>query len=112
MKKLRSNRGETLLETLVATLIFTFGSIIMLTMISSAAKINDAAKRADEKYYTDMTIVEKAEFASGVSPTGSVTFRFQEIYAPGLEDTAPVYISGDPASGLYAYYPVKGGDGA
>ena len=49
MKKLCNRRGETLLETLVATLIFTFGSIIMLTMISSAAKINDAAKRADEK---------------------------------------------------------------
>ena len=63
MKKLRNRRGETLLETLVATLIFTFGSIILLTMISAAVKINDAAQRADDKFYRDMAIVEKAEFS-------------------------------------------------
>lgn len=111
MKKLRNRRGETLLETLVATLIFTFGSIILLTMISAAAKINDAVKRADDKFYLDMTIVEKAEFFPGVTPTGSVSILISDTYTTALEDTAAVYISQNPAGGLYAYYPAEGGDG-
>ena len=58
LNRLNSRCGETLLETLVATLIFTLGSIIMLSMITSAAKINNTAKKVDEKYYTDMRGIE------------------------------------------------------
>ena len=107
MKKLRNQRGETLLETLVATLIFTFGSIILLTMISAAAKITDAAQRADDKFYLDMTIVEKAEFSQ---ESTTVSILISDTYTPALEDTAAVYISGDTDRGLYAYYPAEGGD--
>ena len=110
--RLRDNHGETLLETLVATLIFTLGSIIMLTMISSSAKINSAVRKADDKFYIDMVIAEKAQFVENSTPVSSVSFRFQDAYAPALEDTASVYICGDPASGLYAYYPVEGGSGS
>ena len=109
MKKLRNRRGETLLETLVATLIFTFGSIILLTMISAAAKINDAVKGAEDKFYQDMTIVEMAEFSKG--KTATVSILISDTYTPALEDTAAVYISGDTDRDLYAYYPAEGGDG-
>ena len=108
MKKLHNRRGETLLETLVATLIFTFGSIILLTMISAAAKINDAVKGAEDKFYLDMTIVEMAEFSQ---ETTTVSILISDTYTPALEDTAAVYISQNPAGGLYAYYPAEGGDG-
>lgn len=108
MKKLRNRRGETLLETLVATLIFTFGSIILLTMISAAAKINDAIKGTEDKFYQDMAIVEKAEFSQ---ETTSVSILISDTYTPALEDTAAVYISRSTAGGLYAYYPAEGGNG-
>ena len=44
MKRLKSKAGETLVESMAAILIFTFASIIMLSMVSYAADINTAAK--------------------------------------------------------------------
>ena len=108
LNRLNSRCGETLLETLVATLIFTFGSIIMLSMITSAARINDAAKRADEKYYTDMIFVEKAIYNDGTTPTMSVSFSFNGT----LTDSANVYKAVNPTEeGLYAYYPLHPTEG-
>lgn len=109
LNRLNSRRGETLLETLVATLIFTFGSIIMLSMISSAAKINDAARRADQKFYADMTIVEMATYSS--EATTSLSFSIRDSLSSPLSDSANVYIAGTPGNGLYAYYPLNSAEG-
>ena len=101
VKRLKSNAGETLVESMAAILIFTFASIIMLSMVSSAADINAAAKKADEEYFSQMVVVELAQ---GTTP-GTVTFSVAPSGgSPTLSsENISVVVSGD-TDGLYAYY--------
>ena len=94
LTRLKSKKGETLVESMAGILIFTFGSIIMLSMVTSAADINTAAKEADQEYFTQMVQVELAQ----EDATGTVT-----IATPAGDDTVGVSISGS-TEGLYAYY--------
>lgn len=109
LNRIKSKCGETLVETMVATLIFTFGSIIMLSMISSSVKINNTAKKADEKYYTDMIKVEQANNPLDRNPMYSPAITFKLDY-PGsnLSQKVAVDVYG-AEDGLYAYYPEEGG---
>lgn len=103
MKRLRNKAGETLVESMAAILIFTFASIIMLSMVSSAADINTAAKEADHDFYSQMVTIEQA---SGSGTTIKVTFTVDssasKLYS--LSSTGDAAMYGDPENGLYAYY--------
>ena len=101
VKRLKSNAGETLVESMAAILIFTFASIIMLSMVSSAADINAAAKKADEEYFSQMVVVELAQ---GTTP-GIVTFSVTPSGGSSTlsSENISVVVSGD-TDGLYAYY--------
>lgn len=74
--RLRGKAGETLIETLAAILIFTLSSIMLLSMISSASKINQAAKDADARNQTQMEYAEKGADAVDGTP-GTVSFRLE-----------------------------------
>ena len=41
---MKNAAGESLIEALAAILIFTFGSILMLTLFSGAKRLNEAAR--------------------------------------------------------------------
>lgn len=99
LKRLKSRVGETLVESMAAILIFTFGSIIMLSMVTAAADINTAAKEADVKHRKEMEFVERAD---GTGTPGSIVFSY------GSEKTESVVVSVYTAetNALYAYYPV------
>ena len=60
-KKLKSKAGESLVESLCAILIFTMGSIIMLSMVSTAADINTTAKQEDESYNKQIAAAEMTD---------------------------------------------------
>ena len=75
--RLRGKAGETLIETLAAILIFTLSSIMLLSMISSATKINTAAKHADARNQTQMEYAEKGPDAVDGTP-GTVYFRLED----------------------------------
>lgn len=95
--RLASRRGESLIESMVAILVFTFASIIMLTMITSAVNINQVAKDADQAYFEQMTAIE----AKGGTPgSGYIEFSFSN---GSLKETVPVAVYG-AADGLHAYY--------
>lgn len=72
MKRLKSRAGETLIESMISILIFTFASIIMLTMISAAADINNRTKTASAELQAELTAVEKP-MEEGVHGTAAVT---------------------------------------
>ena len=57
--KLRSKAGESLIESLAAILIFTMASIVMYSMVTTAADINRTAKEMDEANQQHMIAVEK-----------------------------------------------------
>lgn len=114
MKRLKSQAGETLVESMAAILIFTFASIIMLSMVSSAADINNAAKEADHEFYSQMVTIEKAEGAGNpVNVTFTITNSSSKLNSSASTSTFAMY--GDPTTGLYAYYadaPAGEGGGA
>ena len=80
MKKLLNNKGESLVESLVAILIFTLSSILLYTMLSTATNLNRAAKEADEAHQQQMIYAEQAESLIGSAnpdlPNGSGKVKF------------------------------------
>lgn len=58
LTRLKETRGETLIESMIAILIFTFASILFLTLVTSAANINTTVKEADESFQSQQLAVE------------------------------------------------------
>ena len=108
-KRLKNKSGETLVESLAAILIFTFASIAMLSMISTAMNINKTVKDADDAYFQSMQIVEKADLADGsTADSTDVEFYINTI----KKDSVTVNVYGGGEGGVYAYYKVpQGGSG-
>lgn len=100
VKRLKSRSGETLIESLAAILIFTFASIGMLSMITSAMNINKMVEEADEKYYKDMRAVEMA----GLDENASVEQVVVSFSIGGITKDVKVTVYG--GEDLYAYYAV------
>ena len=51
MKKLRDNRGETLIEVLASILIATLSVTLLFGCITTSAKLDTDAKELDDAYY-------------------------------------------------------------
>jgi hypothetical protein len=100
LRRLKNKSGETLVESMAGILIFTFGSIIMLSMLTSAADINTAAKEADQVYFEDMKVIELAQdaFSSNVN----VHFSIGNSSTPIAGNVKVDVYAGN--GGLYAYY--------
>ncbi|MCI2057282.1 MAG: hypothetical protein LKJ86_09085 [Oscillibacter sp.] len=100
MKKLKSSRGETLVETLVAILTVTLASLLFLQMTNSAASINRSTAAADETFQADLSA---AEIQSGAASSGTVTLQNGAAsYSYGVD----VYTSSD---GNLTSYAAEGG---
>lgn len=103
LTRLKSKKGESLVESMAGILIFTFGSIIMLSMITSAADINTAAKEANQIYFKDMLVVELAQTESAnYGSTPAVSFSITDGSSP-ITSSTKVDVYAGPG-GLYAYY--------
>ncbi len=61
MAKLKSKRGETIVETLVAILIVVLTSSFFLTAVIATEKINKTANSADNSFRAAQEQVEKRE---------------------------------------------------
>ena len=102
-RRVRSRRGESLIETLAAILILTMASIVLYSMITTSADIN---MKADAMAKTNQTNLVAVEQADGTHTQGTVTFTIngdtlcsQNIWVFGSTDK------------LYAYYPAPEGEG-
>lgn len=102
--KLHGKRGESLIESLAAILVFTLSSIIFLTMVSSASRINKTVK---DEYAAFQTQRQAIENVTPTSPTAELTV---------ICDDAEVKITVQQvtADGLTAFYPTvpTGGEGS
>lgn len=99
MHIIREKRGETLLESLVSILIFTFASVLLLTMLAAGARINRTAREADRAYDLQMLTAEMAEGPGTVRGTVLLTVN-------GTAESVPVDIYGEQAE-LYSYFPAE-----
>lgn len=93
MKPRRGQRGETLVETLVAIVICTFASIVLVTAIVSSASVNRSAKTRDDALKNQETAAStlSESTTAGGKAAGTVTFT-----ANGSSSSYSVnYSSGD-----------------
>jgi len=77
LKRLRSAKGESLIESMAAILIFTLASIILLAMISTSARLNKTAKDIDHAIETELLAAEQKKTATAGS--NKVTFSIGNI---------------------------------
>lgn len=101
--RLRSRRGETLVESMVSILIFTFSSILFLSMVSSAAKINRTAQEADAQYQAQQRVTEEGPDAPGAAVTdGTATITYN---GTTLTESVKIVRQNGAEHSIYAYYP-------
>jgi type II secretory pathway pseudopilin PulG len=67
-RKLRQNRAETLVESLVSILIVALASTMLLTAVATASRLNQTARESQEDYQSKL---EAAETGAG-TPGGTV----------------------------------------
>ncbi len=97
--KKRCKKGETILETLVAILIITFSSIMLVNLTLTATKINKVVEQEDSQFREDLMVAEQA--LTGTN--GEVT-----IESDGSTYTYDVEYYGKD-DGLYSYRALNGG---
>ena len=102
LNKLKTCAGETLMESLASVLIFTMASILFLTMVTSASRINATAKEADQKLQADQIVLEEAS-------SGSV--KVVQVFVNGnlIDNTLRVSVASTASGELFAFYPYHSG---
>lgn len=102
-KKLCSRKGESLIESLAAILVVTMASIVMYSMVTSAADINTKAKNNDLAVQEQLAVAER-----GDDPDDDGTITMVIRVDGRNEDVAslPVDIYGNDGE-LFSYF-VKG----
>lgn len=83
---MKNAAGQSLIEALAAIVIFTFGSILMLTLFTGTKKLNEAA-RAEMQAQAEIQIAR--ELGQSQIP-GTVVLRLGD-----REETLDVVFSGD-----------------
>ena len=113
-KRLRERRGESLVESMAAILIFTMASVVLLTLSASAFRINRAVSEADKANQDQMLIAEQAN-DSRFRTTGNVKLYLDPDLAPICNIPVDVYQwkpgadeEPDP-NAFYAYFRQQGG---
>ena len=102
VKKMKEKAGESLIESMIAILIFTLSSIIMYSMVTAAGDINASAKKKDRETQEQMVIAEKGE-GSGEAGTIILTIKDRDA-ADVVISTEEVEVYGDRQNGLFSYF--------
>jgi type II secretory pathway pseudopilin PulG len=103
-RRLRSCRGESLVESMVSILIFTLSSVLFFTMVTSATRINQTVKESDEKLQAQRLVMEGASEGDSTVTTKNDKVTIT-IGADSKQYDVTVVSAADDSS-LYAYYPV------
>ena len=69
-RKLKSRRGETLVESLCAVLIASLSAALLAGMVTAASNMNISARENDAKLYSS---ISDAETFAGDARTGEIT---------------------------------------
>lgn len=89
LRKLNSNRGETLVEVLVAVLISALALVMFAAMISTATRLTVQSKNTLKVYYSNNAILESKISSSGEDATITVSTSGT---GTNLTDTIPVKV--------------------
>lgn len=73
--KIRSRKGETLIEILVSILIVSLSALLVASMFVAAGRINLSVRKMDEDFYHSVTEVESQ---TGTPQADEVNFQIKE----------------------------------
>ena len=104
LRKLKSKAGESLIESMAAILIFTMASIVMYSMVTTAADINRTAKEMDETNQQHLIAVEKG-LPGAKNGSADITFSLNGTEI--AETNVDIY--GGQDGSLYTYFVHTGG---
>lgn len=104
LRKLKSKAGESLIESMAAILIFTMASIVMYSMVTTAADINRTAKEMDEANQQHLIAVEKG-LPGAKNGSADITFSLNGTEI--AETNVDIY--GGQDGSLYTYFVHTGG---
>ena len=100
-KFLKDKRGESLVESLAAILIFTMASIIMYSMVTTAARINAQARDREAEVQTQLVAAESAET---VTDTGTVTMTIDAAGKQVAKYDVNIYGGAAGSDVLHSYF--------
>lgn len=103
-RKLRGQRGETLVEVLASILIATLSVALLLGGVAVSVNINRQADAADEAFYENLTA---AESRTGTPKSGTIA-----IVEGGVSISIPVWVYGGEKLWSYALNSADEGGGA
>ena len=98
--KLRSRKGETLTETLVAILLVGLASVVLASMISAASSMSAQALERDTALYEAVTAVETQP---DEAKTGEADSKVQVTIESNPAENFPVTYFSDEDGTLYSY---------
>lgn len=102
VKKLISRRGESLIESIAAILLFTMASVAFLSMVSASTNINQTVTEREAQYSAELNYAEDpAHAASGTDISVEIIV--------GNDDAHPITVSNVGIAqkndgAIYAYY--------
>lgn len=105
--KLRSRKGETLSETLVAVLLVGLASVVLASMIGAASRMSARSLERDVKLYAAVTAAETKPDDSAETEKTDSKVRVNVGNAPAKEFTVTFFSDEDGT--LYSYRYKKGG---
>lgn len=96
-RKLKDNRGETLVEMLASILIAALAVALLFTCCMASVQMGGQARAADERYYDNLSAAEKRE----APLSGDAKVIVAKTDEPTV--TQPVDVSLYGGDGMYSY---------
>lgn len=113
--KLRSRRGESLAEVLIAMLIIALSVLMLAAMVSAAGAINMRTRARDEQFYKELSAAETFGGYLGTQVVTGKRIHIQELDEDGHDKTDGIKMDlkveahGGDALLSYSAKPVSGG---
>ena len=104
LKKLKSAKGESLAEMLVALLFVALALIMMATMINSASRITMQSRQATREFYSGLNTLDNPASGSGTEATASFKDSSGNAVSIGAGADFKVTVSGNGKDGNDAIY--------
>lgn len=111
VRKLKNNRGETVIEVLASVLIAALSVALLFGAVSASARIDMSARKMDGEYYGALSAAEAQESPMPEKPGGTADVKYWEN---GVEKSLPplaVVFYGGRGAVSYALPPEGGGGG-
>lgn len=100
MKKLRNNRGETLIEVLASVLVAALSVALLFGCVMAASTIDGDAQKRDEAHYNALSAADAYTTAPDATPVpGNVTITREGV--PNVTPAIAIEIYG--GEGMYSY---------